>query len=107
MRFPYLLLFAAGVPLLASAQSERSMPAAANANASVTPLQYQSVFSDYVTLKEASLSPDKGWIRANRALVGDEVESSTSGKQPTVDASEKAVMPEPVHGKHEHKGAHQ
>jgi hypothetical protein len=41
MKFSHLLLFSAGAPLLASAQTEPSIPAAADANAPVTPLQYR------------------------------------------------------------------
>ena len=107
MKFSHLLLFAAGVPLLASAQAERSTPPGADANAPVTPLQYQSVFADYVRVKEAPQSPDKGWIRANRAVLGEEAEASAPSKQSTAGASEKTAKPEPMHGKHEHKGAHQ
>lgn len=107
MKFSHLLLFAAGVPLLASAQPERPMPAAADANAPVTPLQYQSVFADYVKAKEAPQSPDKVWVRANRAVLGEEAEASAPSGQPTSGASEKTAKPEPMHGKHAHKGAHQ
>jgi hypothetical protein len=107
MKFSYLLLFAAGVPLLASAQTERAIPAAADANAPVTPLQYQSVFADYVKAKDAPQSPDKVWVRANRALLGDGAETSTPSGQPTAGSSEKTAKPEPMHGEHQHKGAHQ
>ncbi|MFK3741554.1 hypothetical protein [Massilia sp. TN1-12] len=107
MKFSHLLLLAAGVPLLASAQTDRPMPPAADANAPVTPLQYQSVFADYVTAKEAPQSPDKVWVRANRAVLGEEGEASTPSGQPTASASEKTAKPEPMHGKHEHHGEHQ
>jgi hypothetical protein len=107
MKISYLLLFAAGVPLLASAQTERSMPAAADANIPVTPLQYQSVFADYVTVKEAQESPDKGWIRANHVLLGDEAKPSASSAPPTATGSQATSAPEQEHGKHEHKGTHQ
>jgi hypothetical protein len=107
MKFSHLLLLAAGVPLLASAQTDRPMPPAADANAPVTPLQYQSVFADYVTVKEAPQSPDKGWIRANRAVLGEDTDVSAPSGQPTGGSSEKTAKPEPMHGKHEHKGAHQ
>lgn len=107
MKLLHLLLFAAGVPLLASAQAERLMPAAADANAPVTPLQYQSVFTDYITVKEAAQSPDKGWIRANRALLVDETESPASSDQPAASALQKVPKAQPLHGKHEHRGAHQ
>lgn len=83
------------------------MPAAADANAPVTPLQYQSVFADYVTVKEPSQSPDKGWVRANRALLGDQADALAPAAQPEAGASQKASVPAPMHGKHEHKGAHQ
>jgi hypothetical protein len=107
MKFPHLLLFAAGVTLLASAQAQQAMPAAADANAPVTPLQYQSVFAHYVPLKEATQSPDKGWIGANRALLGDEAAAPAPGEKPTAGVSPKAPKPEPMPGKHEHKGTHQ
>lgn len=107
MKFSHLLLFAAGVPLLASAQAQQAMPAAADANGSATPLQYQSVFADYVTVKDAPQSPDKSWVRANRVLLGEETEAPASGRQPDAGASQKAPTPEPMHGKHEHKGTHQ
>ena len=107
MKFSHLLLFAAGVPLLASAQTERPMPAAADADAPVTPLQYQSVFADYVAAKEAPQSPDKVWVRANRVVLGEEAEALAPSGQAAAGAPEKTVEPEPMHGKHEHKGAHQ
>jgi len=107
MKFSHLLLFAAGVPLLACAQADRTIPAAADANAPVTPLQYHSVFTDYIVMKEAPQSPDKGWIRANRALLGEEKPAPAAGEQSTAGASRQAPIPEPMHGKHEHKGAHQ
>jgi hypothetical protein len=107
MKISYLLLFAAGLPLLASAQTERSIPAAADANTPVPPLQYQSVFADYVTAKEAQESPDKGWIRANHALLGDEAKPSAWSAQPIATSSQAAPAPEQKHGKHEHKGTHQ
>lgn len=113
MKFSHLLLFAAGVPLLASAHAQHAMPAVTDANAPVTPLQYQSVFADYAVVKDAPQSPDKDWIRANRALLGEEAETpastSRSVEQPAAGASQKAPAPAPAptQGKHEHKGAHQ
>lgn len=107
MKFLSLLLLAAGVPLLASAQAERSIPAVANANAPVTPLRYQSVFTGYITLKDGTESPDKGWIRANRALLGDGMESPASGERPAADAPQKTTKAQPLDGKHEPWGAHQ
>lgn len=83
------------------------MPAAADANAPVTPLQHQSVFADYVKAEEVPQSPDKVWIRANRAVLGEETEASAPGGQPTPGTSEKTARPESMHGKHEPKGAHQ
>ena len=106
MKFSYLLLLAAGVSLLASAQTEQSMPAAANANAPVTPLKYQSVFADYVAAKEAAQSPDKGWVHANRTLLGANAEASTSTGQSNIEASSSTSKAEPVHNNNEHKGAH-
>jgi len=107
MKFLHLLLSAAGVTLLASAQAQQAMPAAADTNALVTPLQYQSVFAGYVPLKEAAQSPDKGWVGANRAVLGDEAPPPASGEKPTAGVSQKAPAPEPMHGKHEHKGTHE
>lgn len=107
MKFSHLLLLVAGVPLLASAQTNRSLPAAADAKAPVTPLQYQSVFVDYFSAKDAAQTPDKGWSRANRALLGDQADDAASGGQPTSGTSEAVPKPVPMHGKHEHKGTHQ
>jgi hypothetical protein len=107
MKLPHLLLFAAGMPLLASAQAQQAMTAAADANAPVTPLQYQSVFAQYVPLKEAPQSPDKGWVGANRAVLGDEAAPPEPGEAPAARATQKASTPEPMHGRHEHKGTHQ
>jgi len=107
MKFPHLLLFAAGVPLLAFAQAQQAMPAAADANATVTPLQYRSVFNDYVAAKDSPQSPDKGWIRANFAVLGGEATAPAPGEQSTAGASPKTSTPEPTHAKHEHKGTHQ
>jgi hypothetical protein len=110
MKFLHLLLFAAGVPLLASAQADRAMPAATDANTPVTPLQYHSVFADYVVAKEPALSPDKGWVSANRALMGTDAETAASHAQPAAGGSDKTSEPKPMHDMHdmhEHKGAHQ
>ena len=107
MKFSHLLLCAAGVPLLACAQADRTIPAAADAKAPVTPLQYHSVFTDYVVVKEAPQAPDKGWVRANRAVLGEETPSQAVSAQSTAGASKQAPIPEPMHGKNEHKGAHQ
>lgn len=107
MKFSHLLLFAAGVPLLAFAQADRAMPVAADPNAPVPPLQYHSVFADYVVAKEPVRSPDKGWISANRALMGADAEASESDVQPVAGASDKLSAPKPMHDQHEHKGAHQ
>jgi hypothetical protein len=104
MKLPHLLPFAAGVFLLASAQAQQAVPAATDANAPVTPLQYQSTFAQYMPLKETPRSPDKGWADANRAVLGDQAPApAPSGKE--------AAMPwkaaAPAHGKHEHKGTHE
>jgi len=107
MEFSHLLLFAAGVPLLACAQADRTIPAAADANAPVTPLQYHSVFTDYVVVKEAPQAPDKGWIRSNRALLGEETPAPAADQHSAAGTSRQAPTLEPIHGKHEHKGAHQ
>jgi hypothetical protein len=107
MKFSDLLLFAAGVPLLASAQAQQSLPCAADANAPVARLQYQSVFAAVVASKEASQTPDKRWARANRVVLGEEADAPVSGEQSTAGVSRKASTPEPTHGKHEHEGAHQ
>jgi hypothetical protein len=107
MKFSYLLLFAAGVPLFASAQAQQATPAAADANAPVTPLQYQSVFASYAPVKDLPQSPDKGWVGANRAVIGDEAMVPAKSEASTAGVSQKATAPEPMHGKHEHKGTHQ
>lgn len=107
MKISYLLLFAAGMPLLAFAQADRAMPAVVDPNAPILPMQYQSVFADYIVAKEPASSPDKGWISANRALMGSDVEASKSDVQPVADASDKLTVPKPMHDQHEHKGAHQ
>lgn len=107
MKFSHLLLVAAGVPLLASAQTERSMPAAADAKAPVTPLQYQSVFVDYVATRDVAQTPDKGWVRANRELLGDQAKDPVSSGQPPSATSETVPKTDSMHGKHEHKGTHQ
>lgn len=107
MKSLHLLLFAAGMPLLASAQPERAMPAAADANAPVTPLQYQSVFADYVTVTDAPQSPDKTWILANRSLLDEDAAGAAQAGQPVAGKSDEVVKPEPMHGKHQHEGAHQ
>ncbi|MCS0632476.1 hypothetical protein NX786_24385 [Telluria mixta] len=70
MKLSYLLLFAAGMPLLACAQADQAMPAAADPDAPVAPLQYRSVFEDHVAAKEPARSPDKAWVAANRAVAG-------------------------------------
>lgn len=85
MKLSYLLLIAAGLPSLASAQADQAMPAAAAPNAPVPPLQYRSVFDDHVAAKEPARSPDKAWVAANRAVVGADGEAD----------------------RHEHGGAHQ
>jgi hypothetical protein len=103
MKFSHLLLLAAGVPLHAFAQARQPMPAAADATVPVAPMQYESVFAHYLPLKEAPQSPDKSWLGANRALVGDEATAATSGEELRAGVSQKA----PAHGKHEHKGTHQ
>ena len=59
MKFLHLLLFAAGMCLLASAQADQAMPAAADLNAAVSPLQYHAVFLDHVAARELPRSPDK------------------------------------------------
>jgi hypothetical protein len=107
MKFSHLLLFAAGVPLLACAQADRMIPAAVDAKAPVAPLQYNSVFTDYVVAKEAPESPDKGWVRANRALLGEENPAPAAGEQSAAGTFRQVSKPEPMHGKHEHKGSHQ
>jgi hypothetical protein len=107
MKFSHLLLFAAGVPLLAFAQPDRVMPAVADANAAVTPLHYESVFADYIAVKEAPQSPDKGWARANRALLGNEDKVPASDGQPAAGASDRMATPAHPQNKHEHKGTHQ
>lgn len=94
MKLSHLLLFAAGMPLLAFAQADHAMPAAADANAPVPPLQYRSVFEDHVAAKEPTRSPDQAWVAANRAVMGAD------------GVADKASEPHPMPGKHEHGGAH-
>ena len=107
MKFSHLLLLAAGVPLFASAQVRQPMPAAADPTVTVTPLQYQSVIAHYLPLKEAPQSPDKSWVGANRAVLADDVAAAPSGEEPAAGISQTAPAPQPMHGKHEHKGTHQ
>lgn len=90
MKFTHLLLFAAGVPLLAAAQADRDMPAAADPSAPVTPLQYHSVFADCVPDKPLAQSPDKRWTSAA---------SPTPSRMPS--------MAGPMHPIHQHEGARQ
>jgi hypothetical protein len=97
MKYSHLLLFAAGMPLLASAQADQAMPAAADPNAPVPPLQYRSVFEDRVAAKEPARSPDKTWVAANRAVMGADGEVTASHAPPA----------HGVPGKHEHEGAHE
>lgn len=106
MKFSHLLLLAAGVPLLASAQAQQAMPAVADANAPVAPLQYRSVFTDSARSKEAPQSPEKGWVRANRTLLEEDATSSMSGEQSTAAVPQKATAA-PAHDKHKHEGVHQ
>lgn len=94
MKLSHLLLFAAGMPLLASAQADQPMPAAADPNAPVAPLQYRSVFEDHVAAKEPARSPDQAWVDANRAVMGAD------------GVADKASGPHPMTDKHEHGGAH-
>jgi hypothetical protein len=91
MKFSHLLLCAAGMPLFACAQTEQAMPAAADPNAPVSPLQYRSVFADYLAAKEPARSPDKAWVAANRAIAGADADT---------------FEPQPTPAKHEHQGAH-
>lgn len=98
MKFPYLLLCAAGMPLLAAAQAESAAPAAANPNAPSAPLQYHSVFADEVVATAPAQSPDKGWIAANRAVTDEQA-------QPPAPAVPAAAQP--AHAMHDHKEAHQ
>jgi hypothetical protein len=103
MKFSYLLLYAASTPLLAFAQTERAMPAGADVKAPVMPLQYHSIFVNYVPLRDVPQSPDKGWVLANRALTSQSGEPPASHDQPTAGVSQEMPMPK----QHEHKGAHQ
>jgi hypothetical protein len=59
------------VPLLVSAQTAPVVPAAADANATVAPLQYRSVFADALPTAEPAQAPDQTWRQANRIVVGD------------------------------------
>lgn len=107
MKFLYLLLCAAGMPLLACAQADHAMSAAADPNAPVPPLQYRSVFEDHAAAKEPTRSPDKAWMAANRAVMGADGEATASNAAPAPAVSDKAPEPHPMPGKHEHGGAHQ
>jgi hypothetical protein len=80
MKYSHLLRFAAGVPLLACAQADRIMPAAAEASAVVTPLHSPPVGADCVALKEPPQSP-----------------AGPSGR---------LAKPAPLHGARDHEGAH-
>jgi hypothetical protein len=107
MKFAHLLLFAAGVTLLASVRAQQALPAAADATAAVPPLQYESVFTDTAAPKAEPQSPDKTWVHANRTLLGDGRDAPATGDMPTADAPEKTFAPAPHHGQHDHKGTHQ
>ncbi|SDE63662.1 hypothetical protein SAMN05428966_109286 [Massilia sp. PDC64] len=105
MKFSHLLLFAAGVPLLAAAQADRAMPDASSPNAPVAPLQYRSVFADYVTASAPVQSPDKAWAAANRAVLGDQAEASAPGQQAGAGAAP-ATSAKTAHDQHDHEGSH-
>jgi hypothetical protein len=107
MKFIHLLLCVAGVPLLASAQTERAMPAAADLKVPVTPLQYHSVFFDYVPLRDMPQSPDKDWVRANCALAGKFGELPASDDQHTAGPLHEMSMPSQMHKHHRQKGEQQ
>jgi hypothetical protein len=68
----HLLLCASlGIPLVVSAQTASALPAAADSNAAVAPLQYRSVFADALRAAEPAQAPDQTWRQANRIVAGD------------------------------------
>jgi hypothetical protein len=107
MKFRYLLLYAAGMPLVASAHAERAMPAAADLKVPVTSLQYHSVFIDYVPLRNMPRSPHKDWVRANRALACQSGEPPASVDQHTAGAPHEMSMRDYMDEQQKNKGAHQ
>jgi hypothetical protein len=107
MKCSHLLLLAVGVPLFASAQADRHVPAAADVNGTVTPLQYHSVFADYVLAKEPQQAPDRGWIRANRAVLGGNTATAEPERQAAPAVAQDKPPAKPVQDAHAHKGAHQ
>jgi hypothetical protein len=68
-----LLCAAFLAPLIVCAQSVRNMPAAANVEAPVPPLQYRSVFADAIGVDEPKQAPDKNWAQSNRNVAGDSI----------------------------------
>jgi hypothetical protein len=68
-----LLCAVFGAPLIACAQNVRNLPAAANVEAPVPPLQYRSVFADAIRVDEPRQAPDKNWAQANRNVAGDSI----------------------------------
>lgn len=64
-----LLLAVAGVPFAALAQSDRALAPVTDAQATVAPLQYRSVFANYSAAPDYP-SPDKLWIQANQEVAG-------------------------------------
>lgn len=73
-----LLVAVAGVPLLIHAQPAR-VPAAADVNATVAPLQYQSAFAAYRPNPSLEDAPDKIWLQANREVTGESTHGTHGG----------------------------
>ena len=104
-RFRSLLLAVASVPLFVHAQPASTAAGVTDANATVPPPKYQSAFADYQPLAEPILSPDKGWIQANRDLSSQPAHGPHGGSSmepsPTTTPAEK---PRPLPVEDPHKG---
>lgn len=111
-RIRLLLIAAAGVPLVVLAQSAPAV-AVADAQAIVAPPPYHSAFDGYLPFVEPGISPDKGWLQANRALVDtlapdaraplDQAMPSQKTPHGGADAKRAAV---PGRGHHRHQKGH-
>jgi hypothetical protein len=95
-RLCLLLCAALGAPLIASAQTARIVPAAADADAAAAALQYRSVFADTLPAAQPKQTPDKNWVEANRAVAGEITAPSGTGvSAPAVQAAAPAVQAAP------------
>lgn len=106
MKCSHLLLLAASVPSLAFAQNREPVLAAADANAPVAPLQYHSVFADYVPPMDPQQTPDKGWIRANQLLLGEQTMAPMVGSQAPALPGNGEPEINSQQQKHVHEGTH-